>query len=44
MLKYVVIVKFNFFEELGFEGCFINEDGEVCYLFIYLFVNIFVSI
>lgn len=44
MLKYVVTAKLNLSEESGFEGRFINEDGEVCYLFIYLSVNISVSI
>lgn len=44
MLKYVVTAKLNLSEESGFEGRFINEDGEVCYLSIYLSVNISVSI
>lgn len=43
MLKYVVTAKLYLSNESGFEGRFINEDGEVWYLFIYLSACLSVS-
>lgn len=40
MVKYVVTAKLNLSKESGFEGRFINKDGEVCYLSICLCISV----